>query len=300
MIDTSLRVVRSDGAEMVFDGFWRGGWAVQKDGLDEFLDLPLEVEMSANVLTDGSSLVSKRVGSPERTASVVFAGADVRTARNEAISFFNPKHSFECHVTHMGRTRWCAGELVAVDFPLVKGTYPVTGSFTIQCPDPWLKSEDGNENSLTDAKPMLGWPFVSHVKETLPHGEKYPVGFNASVLLYDGKNTVYNSGDVEANYVIHCEFGGTVKNPTFTKDDRHVQVVNVFSDGDVLEIDFTAAPPTVEINGKNAIQLCSRDSDFVQMEMQVGANVFSYTCEDTANRPNMDVQIRFHKNYLGV
>ena len=79
-----------------------------------------------------------------------------------------------------------------------------------------------------------------------------------------------------------------------------MQVVNVFSDGDVLEIDFTAAPPTVEINGKNAIQLCSRDSDFVQMEMQVGANVFSYTCEDASNRPNMDVQIRFHKNYLGV
>ena len=300
MIDTVLRVVRSDGAEMVFDGYWRGGWAVQKDGLDEFLDLPLEVEMSANVLTDGSSLISKRVGSPERTASVVFAGQDLATARNEALSFFNPKHSFECHVTHMGRTRWCSGELVAVDFPLVKGTYPVTGSFTIQCQDPWMKSEDGNFNSLTDAKPMFGFPFVSHVKETLPKGEKYPVGFNASILIYDGLNTVYNSGDVEANYVIHCEFDGPAKNPTFTKDDRHVQVVTQFKAGDVLDIDFTAAPPTVEINGQNAIQLCSRDSDFVQMAMQVGPNVFQYTCEDVSNRPNMDVQIRFFKNYLGV
>lgn len=300
MIDTSLRVVRSDGAEMVFDGYWGGGWAIQKDGLDDFLDLPLTVTTSANVLTDGSSLVSKRVEECERTASVVFAGGDVRAARNEALSFFNPKHSFELHVTHMGRTRWCAGELTAVDFPLVKETRPVTGSFTVLCPDPWMRSEDGNFNSLTDAKPMFGFPFVSHVRETLPKGEKYPVGFNASILIYDGLNTVYNSGDVEAYYVIHCEFDGPVKNPTFTKDGKHVTVVTQFKAGDVLEIDFTAAPPTVEINGVNAIQLCSRDSDFVNMQMQVGANVFQYTCEDSENRPNMDVQIRFYKNYLGV
>lgn len=296
-----MRVVRSDGQEMTFEGSWQGGWAIAQDGLDDFLDLALTVTTSANVLTDGSSLIAKRVEECERTASVIYAGnGDPQAVRNQALSFFNPKFSFEAHVTHLGRTRWCEGQLVAVDVPLKKQGWPCQASFTILCPDPWMKSEDGNFNSLTDAKPMFGFPFVSHVREQLPNGEKYPVGFAASILIYDGKNTVYNSGDVEAYYVIHCEFDGPCKNPTFTKDDKHVQVVTQFKAGDVLDIDFTAAPPTVTVNGQNAIQLCSRDSDFVNMEMQVGPNVFQYTCQDVSNRPNMDVQIRFYKNYLGV
>ena len=48
-----MRVVRSDGQEMTFEGNWRGGWAIAQDGLDDFLDLALTVTTSANVLTDG-------------------------------------------------------------------------------------------------------------------------------------------------------------------------------------------------------------------------------------------------------
>lgn len=298
---TSMRVVRSDGQEMTFEGNWQGGWAISQDGLDGFLDLALTVTTSANVLTDGSSLVAKRVEECERTASVIYAGnGDPQAVRNQALSFFNPKFSFEAHVTHLGRTRWCEGQLVAVDVPLKKQGWPCQASFTLLCTDPWMKSEDGNENALTDDKPMFGFPYVCHFREPMPDGRKYPVGAPASVSLFDGLNTIYNSGDVECYYRIHCEFDGAVKNPTFTKDDKHVQVVTTFKDGDVLDIDFTAAPPTVEINGVNSIQMCSRDSNFVGMAMQVGANTFNYTCEDPDARPLMKVQILFHKNYLGV
>ena len=300
MIDTSLRVVRSDGAEMVFSGYWSGGWAINRDGMADFLELNPDVVTSQNVLTDGSTLVSKRVGECERTATVVYAGPDNRGARNEALSFFNPKHSFQCHVTHMGRTRWCEGELVAVDFPLTKESYPTQGSFTILCPNPYMKSEDGNFNSLTDAKPMFGFPFVSHAREQLPHGEKHPVGFNASILLYDGLNTVYNSGDVETTYVIRCECGGTITNPIFEKDGRFVKMLSTFKAGDLILIDFTQAPPSVTVNGENAIQMCSRDSNFTGMRMQVGGNVFQYDCDNHDNRPLMDVQINFYKQFLGV
>ena len=294
----TLRIVRSDGAEFVLGD--SSEWVLSMNDMGDWIPMDISVSTSANVLTDGSTLVSKRVEEKDRTCRAVYWGTDRQSARANAITFFNPKHSFEAHLTYFGRTRWCEGELIAFDCPISDERTPTQITFTILCPDPYMRSEDGNFNSLTDAKPMFGFPFVSHVKETLPKGEKYPVGFNASVLLYDGLNTVYNSGDVECYYTIHCEFNGPAKNPTFTKDDRHVQVLSTFGDGDVLEIDFTAAPPTVEINGQNAIQLCSRDSDFVQMQMSVGPSVFQYTCEDVSNRPNMDVQIRFYKNYLGV
>ena len=294
----TMRVVRSDGAEMSFgDGT---EWVLSMNDMGDWIPLDISVTTSANVLTDGSSLVSKRVEEKDRTTRAVYWGRDRESARERVMSFFNPKFSFEMHLTYMGRTRWCAGEIAAFDCPIADYRTPVQATWTVLCMDPWMKSEDGNFNSLTDSVPMFGFPFVSHVRQVLPNGERYPVGFNASIMIYDGRNVVNNQGDVDAYYVIHCEFNGPANNPTFTKDDKRVRVLSSFSDGDVLDIDFTAAPPTVEVNGKNAIQLCSRDSDFVNMQMQPGENIFQYTCDDVSNRPNMDVQIRFYSNYLGV
>lgn len=297
-----MRIVRSDGAELCATGnFSTNGWTVAWQGMQDFLSLPLSISTSANVLTNGSTLVSKRVDECERTASIVYVGPrGRREVRDEALAFFNPKHSFEVHVTHMGVTRWCEGELAEVSCPIREDRRPCEVTFTLLCLDPYMRSEDGNQNSLTDAAPMFGFPYVSHVREILPRGEKYPVGSLASKMLYDGLNTVYNSGDVPCYYTIRMEARGTVKNPKFTKDDRFVQLIYTFKDGDVLEIDFTKAPPSVTIDGQNSIQRCSRDSNFTGMAMQVGANVFQYECENTENRPYMDVQIRFNKRYLGV
>lgn len=296
-----LRMVRDDGSEMVFHGEDHDGWSIPSGGLQDFLSLPLDLQTSANVLTDGSTLVSKRVGECERDVSVVYDGnGDPRAVRDAALSFFNPKHSFEAHVEYLGVTRWCECELADVLFRINDESWPCVGDFTLLCLDPYMRSEDGNQNSLTDAAPMFGFPYVSHMREVLPDGSKKPVGSLASKLLYDGLNTVYNSGDVMTWYDIHCEFNGEVKNPKFSKDDKFVQVVYAFTDGDVLDIDFTQAPPSVTINGQNSIQRCSRDSNFTGMGMQVGANVFQYECENSENRPYMDVQIRFYKRYLGV
>ena len=121
-----MRIVRSDGAELYATGnFSTTGWTVAWQGLQDFLSLPLSISTSANVLTDGSTLVSKRVDECERTASIVYVGPrGRREVRDEALSFFNPKHSFEVHVTHMGVTRWCEGELAGVSCPIREDHWP--------------------------------------------------------------------------------------------------------------------------------------------------------------------------------
>lgn len=297
-----IRIVRSDGRELVATaGITTNGWTVSWQGLEDFLTLPITVRTSANVLTDGSSFLSERVEEADRTASIVYVGPrDPREVRDEALSFFNPKHTLAVHVTHMGVTRWCEGRLTDRQCVIRPERYPCEVTFTILCMDPFLRSEDHNESSLTDAAPMFGFPYVSHVRQQLPNGERYPVGFLASKMLYDGLNTIYNSGDVETYYRIVCSFDGPVTNPKFTKDDRFVQVLRKFVDGDELEIDFENAPPRVLVNGTNAIQLCSRDSNFTGMQMQVGANVFQYGGSTTAERAYMHVQVLFYKRYLGV
>lgn len=297
-----IRIVRSDGRELVATaGITDNGWTVSWQGLEDFLTLPITVRTSANVLTDGSSFLSERVEEADRTASLVYVGPrDPRGVRDEALSFFNPRHTFAVHVTHMGVTRWCEGRLTDRQCVIRPERYPCEVTFTILCMDPFMRSEDHNESSLTDAAPMFGFPYVSHVRQVLPDGGKKPVGFLASKMLYDGLNTIYNSGDVETYCRIVCSFDGPVTNPKFTKDDRFVQVLRAFKDGDELEIDFESAPPRVLVNGTNAIQLCSRDSNFTGMQMQVGPNVFQYEGSTTAERAYMHVQVLFYKRYLGV
>ena len=286
---------------MFFPGSFRGGWTVTEEGLEDWLQLNAEVTTSPNVLTDGSSVVGKRVDECERTAVALFPSyGDVAAARLEALSFFNPKFSFEAHVHHYDTTRWAPGELVEVSCPIVRERNPLELTFTLLCPDPFLRSESGNESYLTDAAPMLGWPFVSHFRAPLPNGEKKPVGFLASKLIFDGENTIYNNGDVETTYTIRCECEGEIQNPTFTKDGRFVRMLGTYNAGDVITIDFTAAPPSVTLNGDNAIQAASRDSNFTGMQMQTGANIFNYSCDNEANRPLMNVQILFWRKYLGI
>ena len=70
--------------------------------------------------------------------------------------------------------------------------------------------------------------------------------------------------------------------------------------GDVLVIDFENAPPTVELNGVNAITDVSRDSSFTGMIMQTGANVFAFTIDNMENRSLAKVQVLFWRKYLGV
>lgn len=292
---TSIRIVRSDGAELTADGGYVGDWTVSWEGLRDFNSLPISLSTSANVLTDGSTLVSKRVDECERTASIVYVGPrDPASVRDECLSFFNPKHSFAVHVTHMGRTRWCEGELADVKCEILADRFPCQATFTILCPDPYMRGEDIHDESMQDAAAIFTFPFQSFVPNAT-----IPSGCVSSLRVYDGLNTIYNSGGVAAPFRISCEFGGEIVSPTFHINGKSVQVVTSFVSGDLFVIDFMAAPPTVTVNGENAIQKCSRDSVFVGQVLDVGSNEFWYEAEK-GDVNTMTVSIIHYDRYLGV
>ena len=292
---TSIRIVRSDGAELTADGGYEGGWTVSWEGLRDFNSLPISLSTSANVLTDGSTLVSKRVDECERTASIFYKGPrDPASVRDECLSFFNPKHSFQCHVTHMGRTRWCEGELADVKCEILADRFPCQATFTILCPDPYMRGEDIHDETMTDASPMFTFPFQCFV----PSLER-PSGCVSSFRVYDGLNTVYNDGGIPVPFRITARFESVVKNPSFHTNGNFVKVINVFTKGQELVIDFMAAPPKVEIDGENAIQMCSRDSVFVGQILNVGANRFWYDAE-FGDVNTMKVSIVYYERYMGV
>ena len=297
-----MRIVRSDGAKLLVTGnFSTNGWTVAWQGLQDFLSLPLSISTSANVLTDGSTLVSKRVDECERTASIVYVGPrGRREVRDEALAFFNPKHSFEVHVTHMGVTRWCEGELAEVSCPIREDRRPCELTFTLLCLDPYMRSEDGNDYSLQDSRPMFGFPFVSHVKEPTPSGERKPVGFLASKTIYDGRNTVYNRGDVPARFRVTVSGDAQIKNPKITVNGKYIQYAGTVDPGHKLVLAMDEIPPKVYLDGKNVTMGCTRESTFVGMRLEVGSNVVTFTMDDMSKMLLTDVRILYNKLYMGV
>ena len=299
--NTGFHIVRSDGATFDISATASGGWMVPADAVEGVCALDLSVVTSENVLTDGSSLISKRVNERDRTVKEArYFGPNPDQARADAISFFNPKFSFAVHATYRGRTRWCEGELYAFESAWNHVNVPPTLTFTILCCDPFMLDENGNDHYFTDAVPMFGFPYVSHVRKARADGAKLPVGSPVSKLVFDGENTIYNGGDVDAPFVIACGFDHETKDPVFTLGSRLVKVVYTFQTDDVLRIDFTASPPEVTINGQNAIQKCSRDSSFVDMTLKPGDNTFYYDCAEGYEREYMRVQLLFNARYLGV
>lgn len=294
-------MVRDDGAEMVFHGEYHDGWSIPSGGLQDFLSLPLDLQTSANVLTDGSTLVSKRVSECERDVSVVYDGdGDPRAVRDAALSFFNPKHSFEAHVEYLGVTRWCECELADVLFRINDESWPCVGEFTLLCLDPYMRGEDGNDYSLQDASPMFGFPFVSHTKQPTSRGERFPVGFLASKTIYDGRNSLYNNGAVPCPYRVVITGKADIKNPKFTKDGKFVHYLGTVRAGDELVVAFDEFPPKVYLNGKNATMACSRDSTFVDMWLEVGLNVVQFSMDNSEDMVYTDVRILYNQRYLGV
>lgn len=297
-----LLLERSDGEELYCTGgITTNGWTVSWEGLEDFLALPLTVTTSANVLTDGSTLVAKRVEEAERTASIVYVGPrDPRDVRDQMLAFFNPKYSFRAHVTHLGVTRWCEGELVERQVTIQPDRYPCQVTFTILCPDPYMRGEDIHDESMTDASPMLTFPFECFADpEPGEPQPEVPFGCVASFRVYDGLNTVYNPGGIPAPFRITAKMGAAVTNPTFHVNGKFVKVVWQFSAGDELVIDFMAAPPTVTINGASQIQACTRDSVFVGMVLDLGANLFWYEV-DSGDVNTMEVSIVYYERYMGV
>lgn len=290
-----MRFVRSDGRvlEMGKGTMWviteLIGWG----------DLDLTVNMTPNVLSDGSSLVSKRVNDKDRTVKATYVGKSDKVAAHENVSsFFNPKFTYKAYVTpHECATRWVEGELYDRDIPPIKANGDPSAIFTLLCPDPYFRDIDGNESAFGDSVPMLGWPYVSYADE---EGLEYPPGLVSGVLVFDGLNSIVNGGDVTTAYKVRIEAQGKLVNPTITKDGRFVRMLLNLSVGDVLEIDFESAPPKVTKNGQNVIHYASRDSAFTKMAMQPGKNVFSFTVDNEENRSLAKVQVLFHEKFLGV
>lgn len=294
--DVKARFVRSDGREMTLgDGTWR----IPKDGLENWANLPYDVSKVEIPSYDGALVTSKRVNSVDRSVRAVVASpSDNERQRRLAISFFNPKHTFKCYLTYMGRTRWCEGELYG--FKASEGNIgeSVQVDVTLLCPNPYLQSVEDFGKDIAETVPAFGFPFISPLPVSDGSVNGMVSGFIVGRRVFQRVVEISNDGDVPSGMVVTIRCDGDIVNPMVKIGDGVVALKTRLIKDDVVVLNASSRPPTIKLNGKNAMHLLDRKSNILDMVIGVGDTTIEYSAD--SGEQFMHVVVRYNKQYLGV
>lgn len=293
--DVVARIVRSDGREFTIgDGEWR----IVNDGLENWANLSYNVYSTEIPSSDGAIVTSKRVSSIDRTIIAECKSDNPNQSRADAIQFFNPKYTYEVHMTYRGRTRWCSGEQLG--FKASEGNMyrRPTITWTILCANPYLKSEDNFGQDIAEIVPMFAFPWYS----ALPPKDKSKAitneGAVVSAYKFARSIDITNDGDVSTGMRIIVRALGSVKNPSVRLGDGWIRLLTTLNPRDEVIFDVTSQPPIVTINGENAMHLVDRESSILNLRIDIGDTTLEYDADDGFQ--NLSVSVYWNKQYLGV
>lgn len=284
----SIKIVRDDNKSFVIGNNeeWR---FTKKKGMDGFGSFTSKINYIDNATTDGGMITSTRMSDADRTIQFAYIKPALNDiARRRVTAFFNSKSTYRVYVTYLGRTRWAEGKIKKC----VVGTETTPDkllkvSVTFLFPNPYWKSYDNFGKDIAEVQPMIGFPFM--VRPNQLTGGKY--NFAKMVILG-------NDGDVETFCRAVFEANGNVLNPQLIINGEYVRLIDELVKGDVIEMDFTATPPTVKKNGVNFIGHCDRTSAFDAMVLGIGDTKVQFDADNGSDL--LVVNIYYNKLYTTV
>ena len=237
--------MRSDGKEFNIDGT---DWRIPSNGLEGFGTYENDITTVDNAVGDGGIIVSDRIRPKDRTIVAKSQNPALNDIlRKAALSFFNSKFTYSIYLTYMGVTRWCEGKIYKFDLPSGNVNRTMTMTITFLCPNPFLKSYDNFGKNIASVMGMCAFPYLCSITDGTPKGITGGRFNFAQVIILE------NDGDVETFCQAVFTAKGPVVNPKLTVNGNYVRVIDTMQLGDVIIIDFTKNPPTLQKNGANYI-----------------------------------------------
>ena len=239
-----IRIVRSDLKEFKIDG---SDWEIPSEGgLEGFGSYENDITMIDNAVGDGGIYGADRIAQKDRTIMAKSRNPVMNEIlRKAAISFFNSKFMFKVYVTYMGETRWCEGKIHRFELPTGNIYQTMTMTVTFLFANPFLKSYDNFGENIASISPMCAFPYLCSVTEGTPKG------ITSGTFNFAQKIVLENDGDTETYCKAVFTAKGAVTNPKLIINGNYVRVLDTMVEGDVIIIDFTQNPPTVQKNGVN-------------------------------------------------
>lgn len=282
-----IKIIRDDQKQFMIDG---ETWHIpSKDGLEGFGTFENDITLIDNAISDGAMISSYRMGAIDRT--IRFYNKNARQTnevlRKECLTFFSTKHLYKIYVHYMGVTRWCEGMVLKADFPTQNINWIMENTVTFLCNNPYMKSYDDFGKDIA-AVVGSGFPYLCTAERGRTQGY---FAFSQFVVLN-------NDGDVETKFKAVFKALGTVVNPKLIIGNAYVKVLTTMTADDVIEMDFTSAPPTIKKNGTNCIGLCDKKSAFDEMILGIGDTEVSYSADSGTNL--VSVSLYYNKLYSGI
>lgn len=294
------------------------------------------VNLTDYATADGGLFTGARAKSRQIIIKVAPVDSELResveTCRQKTYRYFPIKHpltltfetdnrlvSIEGYVSRNDPTIFSREEEIQID---------------IQCPDPYFYLAGGMDSVVfSGIQPMFEFPFsnekVEDDTETVHHieyddfgrkirewDEEVPIPFSRNlIVMSELKETNYGivdyRGEVDVGIVVTMQARGAVKNPMFYKQgttnymliltDKIAQVAgSSFGKGDEIVISTVPGKRYVRLyhGGKYTNIINALDRESVWVDLNPGANTFSYTAEEGADLLNFKIDYR--TAYQGV
>lgn len=292
MDNLEIKIVRSsDSAKFEMGAFH--DWMIAEDGLEGFGDISNNIEYVDNIAQDGGILDSSHVGKKDRTINCFYRyQSNMDIARKTALSFFNAKDTYKVIVTYGTREVFAEGQLlklVAMPRHLKKGY--VSLAITFLFGSSYWKSIDDFGYNIAAVRGMIAFPYLATT-------EPSNIGLTGGVYNFARQIVIYNDGDAETRCKAIITASGDVVNPKLIINNQYVRVLDTLVNGDVIEMDFAAIPPTVKKNGSNFLGHCDRTSAFTKMIIERGDNTISYDADNGTT--NLSVNVYYNKRYGAI
>lgn len=294
MDNLSIKIIRqSDNAKLELGQDF--DWLIAQKGLSGFGSLSNELGYTDSALSDGGIITSEHVTKVDRSITAVYRHySNHATARKKVITFFNAKDSYKVCVTWGMNTVFAVGKIYKFSCPdkhLERDELEFTITFLFANPY-WSSIDDFGQN-IASLRPMAGFPYLCSITDGTPKGVTGGL-FNFAQIV-----TLSNDGDVDTycKATIICE-EEEVENPKLIVNGEYVRIIDVMSAGDVIEMDFTAMPPTIKKNGINYVGHCDRTSAFQKMILVRGDNSIEYDADNGSS--HMNVTVYYNKQYGAI
>lgn len=269
-------------------------WRLLKKGLENFSAFESNVTVAQDYGRNGGSLVGIRLNDKTRTikiCNVDWKNSD--TTRMELQKYFIYGQKYKIYVTIGETTRWADGVLYRMAIPEpTDEDYKLNVTMSFEFGDPFLKSNDDFGKNIASLTPMFAFPWLSRMDKQNVYG--------TAVGIYNFEREVhlYNDGSYEAYPTIKITFKGIVTNPEIRINDGFIRVLGTFGSDDEIVIDCAVSPMTVENNGENILGKCDRESEFNNMNLQIGDNTLSFIAYSGSD--DMNVFVYYYKPYAMI
>lgn len=242
------------------------------------------INTSTAGLADGTFFNSSYTNQRNIVLTVIPEG-DPEEARLTLWKYFKPKYKCRLYFRTKTRNVYIDGYVESIE-----GTpYSAKASYQISiiCPMPFF----------TDVNP------ASYDQNFVVDGFTFPVSIPEEGVVFgnsvrgEGIN-VYNYGEESTGVVITLRASGSVVNPRiYNRSNRDLMGLNIsLNAGDTVEIDTRRGYKTIKLNGVNAINSLTSESEWIALDQ--GENIFTYTAE--YGDFNLDVTYTVYTLYEGL